>query len=300
MRPEHSPVFSPTPQSRPTGSGSRKAEHPAGGHHEHAVGLAPVARRAWPRTSWARRPPSTSRPPRARPSARILRGDRRAAHRTAASAPADVQERLVERDRLHQRRERRAAPRGTGSSAPGRRRSRAARTPRRDTAAGRAPWASPSARRTPAPRRRRERHDPAAAHAAHDHRLARRARVLQHLDRGVERVQVDVQDRLGRSAPVIACRAPHGVHHPAEPGLACQSVRGPVPARGSRGRRDRRSASRSRPSRPRAMQRRQVPDVLGDDAHPTHAGSPQLARPPPARTRGTRSSRPSAAPTRTP
>ena len=38
-RPSSSPVFSPTPHSRPTGSGSRNARTPSWRHDEHAVGL---------------------------------------------------------------------------------------------------------------------------------------------------------------------------------------------------------------------------------------------------------------------
>ena len=44
----------------------------------------------------------------------------------------------------------------------------------------------------------RRHHDPARPGAAHGDGLARKARVLERLDRGVERIEIDVQDRLAR------------------------------------------------------------------------------------------------------
>ena len=181
-------VTGPTPHSRSTGSGCRKASSPSGGTTSRPSGLAtPLATLA---RNFVRATPTViGRPTRSSTSRRS---------RTAISTgvpddppqPADVEERLVDRDALHQRRrvveDLEDRPAGLGvrrdpgltTMAPGHRR-RAWAPPIADAHAERLGLVAGG------------QHDA----AADDHRPAAQARIVPLLDRGVERVEVGVQDR---------------------------------------------------------------------------------------------------------
>src|SRR5439155_1017824 len=96
---------------------------------------------------------------------------------------------------------------------------------------------------------RRRDDDAAGAGAPDDHGLAAEGLVLEHLDRRVERIEVDVQDGLGRAAMPAHLNRP--IHHwrarAYAAATACRSHRrghGTPPARATR--------SAARPRRPRA------------------------------------------------
>ena len=91
----------------------------------------------------------------------------------------------------------------------------------RGTAAGPAPTAWPSGRRRPGPRRSRRHHAPAAG-AADDHRLAGQRRVVEHLDRRVEGVHVDVEDRPRPCTPGAADGSGAGRPRRRASGRACR------------------------------------------------------------------------------
>ena len=276
-RPSVSPVFSPTPQSRPTGSGSRNPGTPSAGHHEHPVRLAVVGGEL--RHELRRGDADRARhPDLALDVGPDLRGDLGRGpeqHRGAR----DVQERLVERDRLHERGvgaqdlaepvgvravglEVRRQEHDVGTEAPG-------------------PDGRHGGTNAVLPGFVGGRRDHAARAGPADHdRLPRERRVLQDLDRCVERVDVDVQDRLGA--------------HPAEPGLECQSRRA-----GRAGSVGASMASRKRPSplaRCSAVRSQTSSAMILTPFTPVRRSCPHT----PSRRSGTRSSRPWAGPTRTP
>ena len=207
-RPSVSPVFSPTPHSRPTGNGSRNPSDAVRRHHEHPVGLAVVGRelRDELRGGDADRARHADLALDVGPDLRRDLGRGSEQHRGAR----DVQERLVERDRLHERgvgAQDLAEPMGVGAVRLEVRR-------QEDDVGAQAPGPDRRHRGAHAvlPGLVGRRGDHAArAGAADDDRLPGERRILQDLDGRVERVDVDVQDRLGA--------------HPAEPGLECQSRR---------------------------------------------------------------------------
>ncbi len=196
--PGSSAVFSPTPHRASTGSGWRKADLLAGPDVDEPVGLGPGRAQLGQELG---RPPR--RPSRPAPSSAADRGpdpgpDLGGLAEQEGGAP-HVEERLVERDGLHARGEGRAGSPGTGASTRGTPRSPAGRTP----PAGQTP-ARPEARHRRVepggPGLVRRGHDHPARRGAPDHHgLAGQRGVLQHLDRRVERVEVHVQDGLGRA-----------------------------------------------------------------------------------------------------
>ena len=185
---------------------------------------------------------------------------------------ADVEERLVERDRLHER--------CVSDSSTSRNRLEctryASKSGGRKIASGhKPPRADRRHRRThtrrAVPRTTRSMTTPREPVPPTIDRLPARGRILQHLDARVERVEVDVQDRLG-SAWLMEAHATARPDHPAEPGLACHSRRaGACTAVGA----VHRLAQPPVASSP--VERREIPDILRDDAHPFSPGAPQLA-----------------------
>ena len=182
-------VTGPTPQSRSTGSGCRNASSPSGGHHQQAVGLGHAARHLGQELRPRHADGDGAGRPRSRTCRRSATGDldRRARH---PPQPADVEERLVDRDPLDQRR------RVLEDREHGLARFRVGRHPRRhhdglraeppglDAAHGRAHPEGPGLVAG-------GQHDA----AADDHRPPPQPRVVALLDRRVERVEVGVEDR---------------------------------------------------------------------------------------------------------
>ena len=207
-RPSVSPVFSPTPHRAPDRQRLEERLDAVGGDHEHPVRLAVVGREL--RHELRRSDADGARhADLALDVGPDLRGDLGRGpeqHRGAR----DVQERLVERDRLHERgvgAQDLAEPVGVGAV-------RLEIGREEDDVRAQAPGPDGRHGRThavlPGFVGRRRDHAARARPADHD-RLPGERRILQDLDRRVERVDVDVQDRLGA--------------HPAEPGLECQSRR---------------------------------------------------------------------------
>ena len=263
---------------------------PVRGHHEHPVGLAVVGGEL--RHELRRRDarPSTSRRPRARPSARILAAIS-AGTRTAAWRPR----------RPGTPRRARSAPRAAcRSSRTSRNRLEWARYAsksdgRKMHVGTQAPGADGGHRRTDAepPGLVGRRRDHAArARPADDDRLARERGILQ---RPRPRRRTRRCRRAGsaracavtpRSAVVLELHPRAGARVPERRGR-CRRV-------GPRGHASRASLT------PRAMQRGEVPDLLGDRYSRPSRRSAAAAPTPPSRRNGTRSSRPWAGPTRTP
>ena len=195
-------VFGPTPHSRSTGSGWRNVELAVRRHHEQPVGLRHAARHLGqelrPRDPDRDRQPDLVEHARAQPHGDLLRRPR------DPPQPADVEERLVDRQALDQRRrvaedlEHRLARLGVGGHAR-----------RDDDRVGAEPPPLAAAhRRLDAARLRlvaRGEHHP----AAHDDRLAAQPRVVALLDRRVERVQIGVED-LGDRHEHMFASAPDG------------------------------------------------------------------------------------------
>ena len=209
-----SAVIGPTPHSRPTGSGCRKSSSRSGGTTSRPSGFAtPLATLA---RNFVRATPTViASPTRSSTSRRSRDRDlgRRARH---AEQAADVEERLVDREPLDERRrvvehlEHRLARLGV--------RRHARRHDDRAAGTARAPGARPSrcARRTPWPRSsrraRRPRRRSPAGRAAADRRAARptrRTRRGRRAGSSRRRTRTHVRTRLRRSARrrrSIACR----------------------------------------------------------------------------------------------
>ena len=135
---------------------------------------------------------------------------------------ADVEERLVERQRLDERRERAEDRHDLARHLDVAVESAAARGRPRGRGGGAATSAWRSARRTCAPRTRRPRRRRALRRAADDHRLAPQRRVVALLDGRVEGVEVGVDDGAwhrrqdtarGESTEIVRLRRLHGVWH---------------------------------------------------------------------------------------
>ena len=97
-----SSVFSPTPHSAPTGSGCRKATTSCGGDDEQAVGLAPGRGELGDELACSRRPTEQVMPCSSATRSRISCADLGGPAEPADRA-GDVEERLVEGQRLDQR-----------------------------------------------------------------------------------------------------------------------------------------------------------------------------------------------------
>ena len=193
-------VAGPTPQRRSTGSGWRNSSSVPGATTSDTVGLGEIAgelgeqlrgrdadRRREPGLG-AHAPPD--RRPRTRRPAPWMRDD-----------AADVEERLVGRDRLDERRERTEDRHHLAALL-----AVAVEARREEHAVGtRAPRPRHRHRRVHAEAARlvaRGGDDTARAEAADDHRLPDERRILELLHRRVERVEVDVQDRrIARGQP---------------------------------------------------------------------------------------------------
>ena len=199
-RSSSSSVFSPTPHSAATGSGCRKATTSAAGTTSMPVGLGPGRGELGDELGGGD-------PDRAGDA--LLVGDpvadqlRRS--RPAAQPPhraGDVEEGLVQRQRLDQRGDRAEDLHHPGARPRSSARGRAGRRWPAGTAAGPGPSASPSARRSAAPRRsprgpRRATPPPTMTG------VPRSSGRLDQLDRGVEGVHVDVQDGAAGVVPAV-------------------------------------------------------------------------------------------------
>ena len=192
-------VTRPTPQSRSTGSGWRKPSSSSGGTTSRPFGFA-TALATFAR-NFVRAIPTVI----GRPTSSRTRSRNRAAICGGcpgeAFEPADVEERLVDREPLHERR------RVLEDREDGLARLRVGGHPRRHDDRVRAESARLAAahRRLDAVRLRlvagRE-HDS----AADDHGPPAQARIVALLDRGEERIEIGMQDRRGWQANICSHR----------------------------------------------------------------------------------------------
>ena len=195
----------PTPQSRPTGSGSRKARTSSGDTSQSPSGLA-SSLAIFATILVGAMPTETASSSSSRTARRSASPATRGGAEQALGA-GEIEERLVERDRLHQRREAREDREHLARH----RRVLAHVAAQEDPVGTEPPRLEARHRRVHAEDARlvaRRRHHAARPRPADDHRLAAQLRPVALLDRRVERVHVGVQDDAGEGhAPSVVPRA---------------------------------------------------------------------------------------------